>query len=73
VPASDPKDLFVECVTMFTAQSIGLIWVGIVKYHLIFPVSQMFEVEGKDGVILTLGDGWCNANLGTRGGLCRMV
>jgi hypothetical protein len=27
VPASDPRDLFVECVTMFTAQSTGLIWV----------------------------------------------
>jgi hypothetical protein len=23
VPASDPKDLFVDCVTMFTAQSHG--------------------------------------------------
>jgi hypothetical protein len=31
VPTSDPKDLFVECVTMFTAQSIGLIWVGLVE------------------------------------------
>jgi hypothetical protein len=31
VPASDPKDLFVECVTMWTMQSIGLIWVGLVK------------------------------------------
>jgi hypothetical protein len=31
VPASDPKDLFVKCVTMFTAQSIWLIWVGLVK------------------------------------------
>jgi hypothetical protein len=29
----------------------------------------MFEVEGKDGVILTLGDGWYNPNLGTRGGV----
>jgi hypothetical protein len=28
----------------------------------------MFGAEGKDGVILTLGDGWCNPNLGTRGG-----
>jgi hypothetical protein len=25
VPASDPKDLFVECVTMFTTQITGLI------------------------------------------------
>jgi hypothetical protein len=31
VPASDPKDLFVESVTMFTSQSTGLIWVGLVK------------------------------------------
>jgi hypothetical protein len=38
-----------------------------------FPVSRMFEVEGKDGVIPTLGDGWCNPILGTRGGFCRMV
>jgi hypothetical protein len=37
-----------------------------------FPVLRMFGVEGKDGVILTLGDGWCNPNLGTRGGFCRM-
>jgi hypothetical protein len=32
----------------------------------------MFGAEGKDGVILTLGDGWCNHNLGTRGDFCRM-
>jgi hypothetical protein len=31
VPASDPKDLFVERVTMFTAQSTRLIWVGLVE------------------------------------------
>jgi hypothetical protein len=31
VPASHPKDLFVEGVTMFTMQSIGLIWVGLVE------------------------------------------
>jgi hypothetical protein len=31
VPASDPKDLFVECVTMRTTQSTWLIWVGLVK------------------------------------------
>jgi hypothetical protein len=31
VPASDPKDLFVECVTMFNTQSIGLIWVSLVE------------------------------------------
>jgi hypothetical protein len=38
-----------------------------------FLVSWMFEVEGKDGVILTLGDGWSNPSLGTRGDFCRMV
>jgi hypothetical protein len=32
----------------------------------------MFRAEGKDGVILTLGDGWCNPNLDTRGDFCRM-
>jgi hypothetical protein len=37
-----------------------------------FPSSRMFGAEGKDGVIPTLGDGWCNPNLGTRGGFCRM-
>jgi ubiquitin C-terminal hydrolase len=31
VPASDTKDLLLECVTMFTAQSTGLIWVGLVE------------------------------------------
>jgi hypothetical protein len=31
VYASDPKDLFVECVTMFTVQTTGLIWVGLVE------------------------------------------
>jgi hypothetical protein len=31
VPASDPNDLFVEHVTIFTAQSTGLIWVGLVE------------------------------------------
>jgi hypothetical protein len=31
VPASDPKDLFIERVTMFTTQSIWLIWVGLVE------------------------------------------
>jgi hypothetical protein len=31
VPASDPKDLFMECVTKFTAQTTGLICVGLVK------------------------------------------
>jgi hypothetical protein len=31
VPASDPKDLFMERVTIFTAQSTWLIWVGLVE------------------------------------------
>jgi hypothetical protein len=31
VPASDPKDLFMEHVTMFTVQSTWLIWVGLVE------------------------------------------
>jgi hypothetical protein len=31
VPASDPKDLFVERGTMFTAQITGLICIGLVK------------------------------------------
>jgi hypothetical protein len=31
VPTSDPKDLFMERVIMFTAQSIGLIWVGLIE------------------------------------------
>jgi hypothetical protein len=31
VTASDPKDLFVERVTIFTAQSTRLIWVGLVE------------------------------------------
>jgi hypothetical protein len=31
VPASDPKDLFVECVTMFSTQITGLILVGLVE------------------------------------------
>jgi hypothetical protein len=31
VSASDPKDLFMERVTMFTTQSTRLIWVGLVE------------------------------------------
>jgi hypothetical protein len=31
VSASDPKDLFMEHVTMFIAQSTGLIWAGLVE------------------------------------------
>jgi hypothetical protein len=33
----------------------------------------MFEVEGNDGVISTLGDEWSNPSLGIRGCFCRMV
>jgi hypothetical protein len=46
VPASDPKDLFMEYVTMFTAQITGLIWVGLVEYHVIFLVLWIFGAEG---------------------------
>jgi hypothetical protein len=38
-----------------------------------FPVLRMFEVEGKDSVIPTLGDGLSNTSYGTRGGFYRMV
>jgi hypothetical protein len=31
VSASDPRDLFVERVTMFTAQITWLIWVGLIE------------------------------------------
>jgi hypothetical protein len=31
VHASDPMDLFVECVTMFTTQITWLIWVDLVE------------------------------------------
>jgi hypothetical protein len=31
VAASDPKDLFMEHVTMFTTQSTWLIWEGLVE------------------------------------------
>jgi hypothetical protein len=31
VPVSDPKDLFMERVTMFIMQSTELIWVGLVE------------------------------------------
>jgi hypothetical protein len=48
VPASDPKDLFMEHVTMLTAQSIGLIRVGLVEYHGVFPVLRIFGAEGPD-------------------------
>jgi hypothetical protein len=48
VPASDPKDLFVERVTKFTAQRIGLIWVALVEWHAIFPVLRIFGAEVQD-------------------------
>jgi hypothetical protein len=48
VPVWDPKDLFIECITMFTAQGTRLIWVGLVEYHVIFPVSGMFRAERHD-------------------------
>jgi hypothetical protein len=31
VPTRDPKDLFVERVTMFTTQITWLIWIGLVE------------------------------------------
>jgi hypothetical protein len=31
VPTSDPKDLFMEHVTIFTVQITGLIWIGLVR------------------------------------------
>jgi hypothetical protein len=31
VSASDPKDLFMEYVTMFTTQITGLIWVSLIE------------------------------------------
>jgi hypothetical protein len=31
VSASDSKDLFMKCGTMFTVQITGLIWVGLVE------------------------------------------
>jgi hypothetical protein len=31
VPTSDPRDIFMEHVTMFTAQRIWLIWVELVE------------------------------------------
>jgi hypothetical protein len=48
MPTSHPMDLFMERVTMFTAQSIGLIWVGLVEYHVVFPVLRIFRAEGQD-------------------------
>jgi hypothetical protein len=48
VHASDPKDLFVEHVTMFTVQSTWLIRVGLVEQHVVFLVLQIFGAEGLD-------------------------
>jgi hypothetical protein len=72
VPASDPKDLFVECVTMFTAQSradMGMLsWVACC-------FSSFADIRGRrTGCdFLDLGD-WVSLSpsLGTRGGICRM-
>jgi hypothetical protein len=36
VSTSDPKDLLVKCVTMFTTQSTWLIWVGLGPICLCF-------------------------------------
>ena len=49
VPAWDTKDRFVERVTMTTAQSAGLIWVGLVEQHDVFPVMRISGAEGLDG------------------------
>jgi hypothetical protein len=48
VPVSDPKDLFMERVTMFITQSTWLIWVGLVEQHAIFLVLRIFWAEGPD-------------------------
>jgi hypothetical protein len=56
VPASDPKYLFMERVTMFTAQSTGLVW---------------GRRTGCDCLDLGNGVG-LSPSLGTRGGLCRI-
>jgi hypothetical protein len=48
VSANDPKDLFVERVTMFPAQSIWLKWVGLVEYQVVFLVLRIFGAEGQD-------------------------
>jgi hypothetical protein len=50
----DLKDLLMEHVTMFTVQSIGLIWVGLVEYHVIF--SSFTDILG-------IRNGWCNLDL----------
>jgi hypothetical protein len=72
VPASDPKDLFMECGTCNHINCAKhRVDMGRLSYVACgFPVSWMFEVEG---VIPSLGDGWSNSSLGTRGGFCRMV
>jgi hypothetical protein len=73
VPASDPKDLFMERVIMFIVQSTGMIWVGLVEYHAIF--FSFADIHGRrTGCdFLDLGDGvGLSPNLGIRGGLYRM-
>jgi hypothetical protein len=46
VPASDPKDQFMERVTMFTVQTTWLIWEGLVELHVVFPVLWILRAEG---------------------------
>jgi succinate dehydrogenase hydrophobic anchor subunit len=58
VPTSDPKDLFMEHVTMFTAQSTGLIWVCLVEYHVAFLVLWMFGAEEQDVTSWTQAMEW---------------
>jgi hypothetical protein len=48
VPASDLKDLFMECVTMFTMQSTRLLWVGLFEKHVVFLVLWIFGAEAQD-------------------------
>jgi hypothetical protein len=45
--ASDPKDIFMKHVTMFTAQSTWLIWVGLVEYHVVFLVLRIFREKDR--------------------------
>jgi hypothetical protein len=42
VSSCNPNNLFVECVTIFTMQITGLIWVGLVEWHVVFPALRMF-------------------------------
>jgi hypothetical protein len=52
VPPSDPKDLFVERVTMQTMQSTWLICVGLVKNMLL---SQFCGYSGRKGMMRVPG------------------